>query len=277
MKKLLIFFVAAIIAACSTPETKIDSPEKTPSKKVELDLKQALDSAGITGTVLIVEKNSGDTFVYNEGEINTRRTPASTFKIPNSLIGLESGVIKDENFVIKWDGTKYPRETWNSDHTLDSAYKHSTVWYYQELARRVGKDSMKTWLDRFDYGNKDTSAGVDQFWLANTLKISPVEQVNFLRKIDDADLPVSKRSLDILKKIMIMEETPDYILRAKTGWGFDNGNDVGWYVGYVTVKEKIYYFAACFQNSKKDDSKFAEQRIHLTRLALQQAGVPIKP
>src|SRR5262245_1865034 len=144
---------------------------------------------------------------YNEQRCRRRFSPFSTFKIPNSLIGLETGVIKDAEFVIPWDRVKYPpQENWNvepfshwgQDHTLRTAIKYSVVWYYRELATRVGSARMKDNLEKLRYGNRDISGGIDRFWLNSSLRISPDEEVEFLKALYLEKLPVSKRSLGIV-------------------------------------------------------------------------------
>ncbi|HWY99012.1 MAG TPA: penicillin-binding transpeptidase domain-containing protein, partial [Bacteroidia bacterium] len=122
-------------------------------------------------------------------------------------------------------------------------FKYSAVWYYQELARRVGGKRMKHWLDSVPYGNADTSGGIDKFWLWGGLRISPAEQIAFIKRIHDNNLPFSKRSVDVLKKIMILKDSANYTLRGKTGWGFINGQEVGWFVGYIEANNDTYIFS----------------------------------
>jgi beta-lactamase class D len=164
---------------------------------------------------------------YNEARCRERFTPFSTFKIANSLVGLETGVIADAEFVIKWDAKKYPPHdedtlpfsAWWQDQTLRTAIKRSVVWYYRELALRVGRQRMKEYVHRLRYGNEDVSGPLDGFWLASSLKISPDEQVEFLKRLYREDLPVSKRSMHIVKDIITLEDAPGYRLSGKTGGG----------------------------------------------------------
>lgn len=191
--------------------------------------------------------------IHNLDAAEIRRSPCSTFKIPNSLIGLESGVINNKDHVLKWDGTERWNENWNRDHTLESAFKHSTVWYYQELARQVGKATMQDFVDKMDYGNKDLSSGIDQFWLGNSLQISAMEQIRFLQKLYYNRLPFSPTNMDIVKEIMIYKTGDNYVLRGKTGSGFVEGETSwGWFVGYLEVKDKVYFFASNIE--AKDDA-----------------------
>ncbi len=266
--------VITLLSACDNIKVKVNTGEKKEisGHSIPLNLDSIMTDKKLVGAMFIYEPASQDSFVYNPADFNTQRTPASTFKIMNSLIGLETGVIKDENFTIMWDKVKRSRENWNADHDLKTAYKNSTLWYYQELARRVGGKDMKFWLDKVEYGNADTSGGIDQFWLNGSLRISIAQQIDFLKKLQENKLPFSQRSMDIVKKIMIAEETPNYTLRAKTGWGVDKDTDIGWYVGYVTTPTKIYYFANCVQNNEKADTSFFQNRILIAREGLTQAG-----
>ena len=146
-----------------------------------------------TGSFVLLDLKSGDYKIYNDSISKTRYSPCSTFKIPNSLIALESGIASDENYLIKWDSIKNPAKPWMhesepfkywmQDNTLKTAIKNSVVWYYQELARRVGKEKMTKYLNRIDYGNNDISSGIDNFWLCGSIKVSAKEQVEFLNKL----------------------------------------------------------------------------------------------
>jgi len=227
------------------------------------DFKQFYDQYDVMGSFVLYDLNNDKYIFYNQFQFKQEFTPASTFKICNSLIGLETGVIKDENYIIKWDSIQRRIPAWNQDQDLKSAFKNSTVWYYQELARRVGGERMKYWLDKANYGNADTSDGIDKFWLTGGLRITPEQQIDFLRRLHDNKLPFSQRSMDIVKNIMIVKDTLNYVVRAKTGWGFQNDVNIGWYVGYVEIKDNVYFFANCIQSSNEDNSDFAKARIEI--------------
>ena len=233
------------------------------NSEIRNDFKKFYDQFNVEGSFVIYDQNNDKYVFYNQSQFKKQFTPASTFKICNSLIGLETGVIKDENFVIPWDSVKRQVAAWNQDHNLKSAFKYSVVWYYQELARRVGGERMKYWLDKAGYGNKDTSGGIDQFWLSGGLKITPEEQINFLKRFHDDNLPFSKRSIDIVKNIMMAKDTLGYVLRAKTGWGQQDNKNIGWYVGYLETKENVYYFANCIQTADSNNEYFANARIEI--------------
>jgi beta-lactamase class D len=216
---------------------------------------------------------------YDEARCRERFSPFSTFKIPNSLIGLDTGVITDAEFRIKWDEKKYPahdRETlpfslWWQDQTLRTAFKRSVVWYYRELALKVGEQRMKEYVARLDYGNEDTSGPLNGFWLGSTLKISADEQVEFLKRFYQEELPVSKRSLHIVKEILTLEETPAYRLSGKTGGGpLGEGRFLGWFVGYLETKESTYFFATQIEGPTYVSIR--DERIALTKRILAGLG-----
>lgn len=235
------------------------------------DVKKYFDEYDVKGSFMVYDMYSGKYYYYDSTRCFTRFTPASTFKIPNSIIGLETGVIADENYIIKWDSTK-SRETCDRDLTLKDAIKFSCVWYYRELARRVGAEKMQAMLNSFDYGNKDISSGVDKFWLEGSLKISQAEQIAFLKKLYKYELPVSRRSIDILKNIIVLDSTESYIMRGKTGWGFEDKKDIGWLVGWIEKSDNTYFYAINIETDK-DNSRFAESRKAITEKIFRDFGV----
>jgi beta-lactamase class D len=215
-------------------------------------------------------------FRYNPAQCATRFSPASTFKIPNSLIGLETGVIHDIHTEIPWDSIVRPIAAWNRDHDLASAIRYSVVPYYQELARRVGKQQMQRWVDTLGYGNRDISGGIDLFWLGSTMMISADEQIEFLRNFHAGTLPVSQRSLAIVKEILIQESSPEYTLRAKTGFATQvDGFAVGWYVGYLETKKGCSLFAMNIisPDAERDGERIFQARVPIARAILHELGL----
>lgn len=211
---------------------------------------------------------------YDARPKNTMRAllPASTFKIPNTLIGLESGVVRDASTKFKWDGVKRRIESWNQDQTLATAFKNSAVWYYQEIARRVGPRPMQKFLTSFQYGNANMGGGLTQFWLDGDLRISAREQVDFLSRLHSGKLPVTARSVRVLRQIMLVEETPQYRLYAKTGWAEPTGENIGWYVGWVERGKDTLVFAYNCRRAAPAPENFAQARIDTTRAVLKSIG-----
>lgn len=235
---------------------------------------------GTTGAFVLYDLKRDRYIRHNEARCRIRFSPKSTFKIPNSLIGLESGVIRDADFVIKWNRTKYPPQPnwnqepfihWGRDHTLRSALKHSVVWYYRELALQVGEKQMRQLVAAFDYGNEQVSGTVDDFWLNGSLKISADEQVEFLKRFYTGRLPVSPRAVEIVKDILVTEQTPEYKLSAKTGGGsVAAGVYIGWYVGYLETKGNVYFFATNVEGASFADIR--ERRVEVTERVLTGLG-----
>ncbi len=174
------------------------------------------------------------------------KLPASTFKIPNSLIALETGVVADpDKDVFKWDGVTRSIEAWNKDHTLRSAIAASAVPVYQEIARRIGAERMQKYVDLFEYGNRDIGGGIDQFWLTGNLRIDPIQQVDFVDRLRRGVLPVSKRSQDLVRDILPVTKVGDATIHAKSGLlGAEIGKpSLGWMVGWAEKGPQQTVFA----------------------------------
>ena len=200
--------------------------------------------------------------------------PASTFKIPNSIIALESGVVKDpDKDVFKWDGQTYAIAEWNKDHTLRTAIAASAVPVYQEIARRVGATRMQSYVDAFDYGNHDIGGGIDHFWLSGHLRISPMQQIAFLDKLRRRKLPVSKRSQNLTCDILPVTKVGDSVIRAKTGLiGVDDKStkaSVGWLVGWAEKGSAQTVFA---MNLDVREPKHTANRMATTQQLLGDIG-----
>lgn len=221
------------------------------------------------GCFLLYDLKQKEYTRYHPERCRTRFLPASTFKIANTLIGLETGVITGKDFSLKWDGVDRKNANWNRDLDLKTAFQVSAVWFYQEVARRIGEKRMQTYLKKLKYGNGDISGGIDQFWLTGGLRISPEEQVAFLQRIYHHQLPVSRRSMDILKEVMVLEKTPDYTLRGKTGWATPPGQNLGWFVGYLEREGNVYFFATYIEAPEPAPDNFIQARRAITEKVLR--------
>ena len=191
------------------------------------------------GSAVILDLNSSKQTVFGL-HVDERLNPCSTFKVLSSMIALDSGVIKDENETIPWDGVVREYPAWNQDHSMRSAIAVSAVWFYQELARRIGAKRMQENVNKVHYGNADTSHTLINFWLGGgSLKISPSEQVDFLSKLMKDQLPFSKRAIHTVKDIMTLKKDEGYQLAGKTG----SCNSVGWFVGFIKQDNTTRVFA----------------------------------
>ena len=201
------------------------------------------EDLNIEGSILIFDLNQNLTYEYNSERNTTPFLPASTFKIPNSLIALENRVIESEVSVLTWDGIVRSYPVWNQDLNIRLAFRFSAVWFYQVLARRIGHERMQEWVANIGYGNGNIGSAedIDTFWLTGDLRITPQEQIQFLQRLYKNELPFSESTIAIVKDIMIVEQTPDYTMRAKTGWAL--ASNIGWYVGYLEQNDNVYFFA----------------------------------
>jgi beta-lactamase class D len=211
-----------------------------PADRTEIvDLAPMFEGIDGEGAFVLLDAESGRVRVFGTDRSRRRALPASTFKIPNTLIALETGVVDGPEFTLPFDSAATPPQprwprSWPRDHTLRSAFRNSVVWYYRELARRVGPERMAAWLERLAYGNGATSPAVDRFWLDGDLRISPQEQVEFLRRLWAGELPVSERSASVVRELMTLDEGPGWRLYGKTGTAeVTPTRELGWLVGTV--------------------------------------------
>lgn len=230
---------------------------------------------GVEGSILIYDLNRDRTYQHNPSRNSTAFLPASTFKILNSLISLETDVIADDLAILTWDGVERIIPAWNRDLNMRLAFKQSAVWFYQVLARRVGHERMQQWVAAAGYGNQTIgdASDIDTFWLNGDLRITPEEQIQFLRRLYDNELPFSAEVMATVKDIMIVEQTPNYTIRAKTGWfgfGEPDQDEIGWYVGYVEQAGNVYFFAT---NIDIRDDNDPQARLELTRRCFETLQV----
>jgi beta-lactamase class D len=265
MNKKYSFFIAtallALLSACTQKRATVDN-----------SLKKYFDDNKVEGCFTLLNNISGEITVYNMAMDTTRYTPASTFKIVNSLIGLQTGAITNDTMTIKWDGVKRSNEDWNKDLGMKEAFKASSVPYYQEVARRIGRDTMQHWLDSLHYGNRNTKGAIDSFWLNNQLKISPDEQLGLIKKLFFNQLPFKVSVQESVKDAMLQESNTAYKLSYKTGWGFDEANNnLGWMVGWIEENKHVYFFVTLVKSPDKDID-MRKVRMDITKGILTQMG-----
>lgn len=259
--QLLIINYTLLITACSPNNVKTDD-----------SLKKYFDSNHVAGTFGLYDNGTGQFVIYNLSRFkDSSYLPASTFKIVNSLIGIETGRIVNEKMVIKWDGITRSVPEWNKDLTMEEAFKVSAVPYYQEVARRIGKDTLQHWLDSLKYGNHKIGGKTDSFWLDNSLKITADEEMGLVKRLYFDQLPFQKRSQDIIKKVMLQESNANYKLSYKTGLGFrENGNALGWIVGWIEENQHPYFFAMNIEGDSQ--TKMIPLRLDILKAILKEQG-----
>jgi beta-lactamase class D len=253
------------LSSCSSNNIKEDD-----------SLKKYFDQYHVTGTFGMYDNGHAKFTIYNlRRYADSAYLPASTFKIVNSLIGLQTGVISSEKMVIPWDGIVRSNPDWNKDLTMEEAFKVSAVPYYQDVARRIGKDTMQHWLDSIGYAAKYGRAviknDIDSFWLDNNFKITADEQLGLVKKLYFNQLPFQKRVQEIVKNVMLQESNSNYKLSYKTGWGYqENGNSIGWIIGWEEENLHPYFFVLQIEGPHDVDMK--NIRISLLKNILTQYG-----
>ncbi|MGB3074109.1 MAG: class D beta-lactamase [Chitinophagales bacterium] len=216
----------------------------------------------------------------NADRCSQRFIPASTFKIFNSLVGLQVGAVPDEHYMMKWDGITRSVPSWNHDQDMEEAIHNSTVWYYQEIARRIGAGKMQQYLNLVHYGNMNMSGAIDSFWLTGGLRISCDEQIEFLKDFYLNTYHFSQPSVDIVKKILVQDDTLGYRLSGKTGWGMMKGEEtggkelnIGWFVGYVEKGDEVYFFATNISSPEPAPENFGRVSKQITLKILEELNI----
>lgn len=231
--------VTILLNCCSPNNVEIDK-----------NLKHFFDENHVVGTFAMFDNGTGKFTIYNLKRYrDSAFLPASTFKIVNSLIGLQTGKITNDSMVIKWDGVTRPVKEWNQDLSMYQAFRLSAVPYYQEVARRIGRDTMQEYLDTLSYGTKTITTKIDTFWLDNSLRITPDEQLGLVKKLYFNQLPFFEAYQNIVKRAMLFEDNANYKLSYKTGWGQnDKGHQLAWIIGWIEENKHPYFFVLNFDS-----------------------------
>ncbi|MFV2176259.1 penicillin-binding transpeptidase domain-containing protein [Actinomadura sp. LOL_016] len=234
------------------------------------DLREAFVRAGLAGGFALVDVSRGRTTVVDRQRAEQRRMPASTFKIPHSLIALETGVVEDENEVVPYGGEPQRLPQWEQDQSMRDAIEISNVAVYRTIARRIGVDREKRWLERLGYGNREVDTVDRVFWRDGPLEISAVEQAVFMGRLAGRRLPASAEHQRTVSDMVKVEEKNGYALFGKSGWADAPRPQVGWWAGWVERDGHVYGFALTIDINRDAD---AEKRLPLVRDLLHRLGV----
>jgi beta-lactamase class D len=263
MLKILFSFLCSILFVTSLQA--IDFKE-------DKNIKKLFDDEKITGTFVIYDTQKKILVGYNKKRAETLYTPASTFKIFNALIGLDSGSVKNvDEIIFIYDGNSDMfLENWKQDTSIRSGMKISHLPAFQELARRIGMEKMQAGINKLNYGNKNLGKKVDEFWL-ESLKISPIQQTELLDSLAKQELPFSKKAQTDVKEVMFLDNINGWDIYGKTGWatrGYEPS--IGWFVGWVERDGKIYSFVL---NMNMNDESYISKRVPLAKKALEAYGL----
>lgn len=232
-----------------------------------------LDASGFTGTTLIYDLNNQRWMAGHAELVDTAALPASTFKLFSSLVALETRVIHGADEMIPWDGVTRSRTETNTDMSLRDAFRISAVAHYQHLVREIGAGRMGVLLREAGYGNMNMDGGLETFWLSGDLRITPRQQIEFMLRLYQDDLPFRPEVIRTVKDIALMEDTSTHKLRAKTGLAeVGDRENTGWWVGWVEKDNNVYFFATLLLAQHPDDT-FIPKRISVTREILSQLEI----
>ena len=256
----VILFSLFFLQGCTVNNVDIDN-----------DIKKYFDAEQATGTFGMFDNSRGRFTIYNLDRFKKRYSPASTFKIVNSLIALQTGRLTSDSTVIPWDGVVRDRPEWNQNLSLYRAFRVSAVPHFQEIARQIGRDTMQYWLDTLKYGNMKMGKTVDAFWLDNSILISPDEQLGLVKRLYFRQLPFRESIQESVKKMMIWENNTTYQLAYKTGMGIsDSGKPMGWMVGWIEENRHVYPFVLNIEMEK--EAALPEARLKILKEVLGYIG-----
>lgn len=278
MKKINFKLLVLVLSlyACSSPSPQVPPPPASPEPITQgiPKIQTILDSHSLEGAVLIYDVKQKSYYSNNFPHTKQGYLPASTFKIPNSIIGLETGILSDENHLFPWDGTARRLKSWEKDLTLAEAFHASCVPCYRELARKVGLKKMQEWTNKLGFGQMVvTEETLDLFWLDSPSRISQSEQIDFLSRFYHQELPISQRTYEIMKQMIVREKTAEYQLSGKTGLAIRSEEWIGWFVGYVEKSDGVYFFATNLTEAEAEREDLSDMRIPITLEALRALNI----
>lgn len=283
MKRFFLWFALILFVSCKEEKkSDVKSQETSTAIKdknnrvVVAEFQQIIDSVQLKGSILIYDLQKDSYYSNDFAWAKRGKLPASTYKIPNSIIALETGVVDDQNTIFLWNGEKRFLKSWEQDLTFKEAFQFSCVPCYQEIARKVGVERMNAYLKKFQYGDIHVdSVNLDSFWLQGNSRINQFQQTDFLLRFYKSQLAISKRTETIVKEIMVLEKTGNYVLRGKTGWSIVDNLHNGWFVGYIEDKESVFFFATNVAPTSAtfNHKEFQKNRKRITYKAFKQLNI----
>jgi beta-lactamase class D len=266
-KSLFIVCLATLVLPACSPNNIVE----------DSSLEKYFTENKVAGCFGLFDNGKGEFTIYNVSRFtDSAYLPASTFKIVNSLIGLEIRQVLDSSTVITWDSLSRGRPECDRDLSMNNAFRLSCPPWYQQLARRIGKDTMQHWLDTLGYAASRSrflvAGNLDTFWLDNSAKVTADEQMGLVKRLYFDQLPFTKRSQRIVRDMMLWENNANYQLSYKTGWGTnEKGNQLAWIVGWIEENKHPYFFVLQIESPDKNID-MASIRINMLKEMLKKFG-----
>lgn len=244
MKIGFIIILSILLVSCKKVKTPITENNTVVSEIITPEFQSIIDSANVKGAILVYDLKENKFYSNDFQWAKKGQLPASTFKIPNTIIALETKVVKNDSTLFKWNGEKRGMKVWEQDLLLKDAFRFSCVPCYQGVARKVGAERMVSYLDKLNYGDIKVDEGsIDMFWLKGDSKINQFQQIDFLKRLYKSELSISNHTEMIMNKILLIDKNETYKVSGKTGWSISNEINNGWFVGYIESKGNVYFFA----------------------------------
>ena len=253
----LFALVILSINGCSVNKAKIDN-----------DLKSFFDEKKVDGCFTMLDNATGEITVYNMGLDTMRFLPAETFDVLNGMVALHTGVLTDEKMNLSISNLDSNNVSKNVN--ITESFKSNSIPFFQQVAKNIGYDTLQSWVDSVSYGNKKLGEQVDQTWINNSTKISPDEQLGFMKRLYFEQLPFRKSVQLSMKELMVVNDNTDYKLSYKTGSGKNEKNEnIGWMIGWIEENRHVYFFVTLLQSPKEEVNK---NSIDITNSILSHYG-----
>lgn len=253
----LFAFVILALNACSVNKAKIDN-----------DLKSIFEEKKVEGCFTMLDNATGEIIVYNMGLDTMRFLPAETFDVLNGMIALHTGVLTDEKMNLSIKNLDSNNVSKNVN--ITEAFKSNSVPFFQQVAKNIGQDTLQSWVDSVSYGNKNIGEQLDRVGINNSLKISPDEQLGFMKRLYFELLPFRKSVQISMKELMVMNDNTDYKLSYKTGAGKNPKNEnIGWMIGWIEENRHVYFFVTLLKSNKEEVNK---NTVEITNSILSHYG-----
>jgi beta-lactamase class D len=262
MRFVIFCLLVLFMAGCSPNNVDIDNSPETYFKQNHSE-----------GCFALFNNSNGRFTIYNLARYrDSAFMPVGTFDLMDALVGLQTGVVTNDSMIIKWDGRDRGVPEWNKDMSLHQAIQVSALPYFQEVARRLGKDTMQLWLDSVKYGNRKIGAGLDSFWINNSLKLTPDEELGFIKRLFFNQLPFFKNNQQAVKDAMLMEDKPAYRLSYHAGMATKmDGTNLATVTGWIQENQHPYFFILNME-SKDPNADLKTTRITVLKQILNQMG-----
>ena len=196
------------------------------------------------GSFVLYDLENNAWSIHNMEHATLRVAPNSTYKIYDALFGLEEDIITPENSFLAWNGESYPFEAWNADQTLQSAMNSSVNWYFESVDEQLGAANISNYIEGIGYGNENISGDFSTYWMESSLKISPIEQVELLTRLQNNSFGFAPENINAVKDAICLSSSDAGTFYGKTGTGRVDGQDVnGWFIGYIETADNTYFFA----------------------------------